>query len=167
MHFSYIVASTTDGLNGEFLQCHITSDNLFHGFDGCINRTVSTGSCLEFFACNQKSNACHRFHSNSGSNLQIINFYALIFHTFHSGQHHYIVVVDVFFLIGKFQEFFVDFIQFSIVHFNAKHAQTMFQRCTAASGSQKNRIFVNSNIGRIHDFVAFAVFQHTILVNSR
>ena len=83
-----------------------------------------------------------------------------------SGKYENIIIGDIFLLISQFQEVFVHFVQFFLIHFYTQYMQTVFQRCTTAAGCQYNCIIVDTNIFRIDNFIRLYILQYTILMNT-
>src|ERR1700752_5267820 len=78
-----------------------------------------------------------------------------------------VLVVNVQFMIGKNKEALINVCQFILIQLIAQSFQVKFQRMTTAAGSQYNSSTWKAYIFRTDDLVILAVFEETVLVDTR
>ena len=145
----------------------MTVDNLLQGLDSGIYRTVSTGSGFKLLTGDVQSQAGNRTNPYSTGHLKIFQFDAVVLRTVCPCQYQNVVIIDIFLLIGKFQELFIHFVQLLLIQLYSQYRQTILQGCTSATGCQYDGIIINTHIMRVNDFVSLYILQHTILVDTR
>ena len=101
------------------------------GFDCGIYRTVSAGGGLELLTRNVQPDAGYRTDTYAARHLQVFQFDTMILRAVRTCQYQNIIVVNIFLLIGKFQEIFVNLIQFLLIQST---------RPTPAGGSSRQRV---------------------------
>ena len=166
VHLTHVVATLADGLDGEFLQRHLTVHNLLQRLDGSIHRTISTGTCLKLLTSDVQAKTCHRLHTHTTCHLQIVHLDAVVLSTVSTSKHEYVVVVDVFLLVSQLQEFLIHLIELFLLQSHAQQLQTILQGCTSRTGSEYDGVVVDTHIVRVHNFVGLYILQHTILMNT-
>ena len=142
-------------------------NDFLQSLDGCIHRTITTGSRLETFTSNVQAQACYRSNSYTTGYLQEFQLDVVIVVSVCTGQYQNIVIRNILLLVSQLQEIFVHLIKLVLVHFYTQYVKTMFQGSTTATGSQNDSAIVNTHILRVDDFVGLHILQHTILMNTR
>ena len=82
-------------------------------------------------------------------------------------QYQNIIIMNIFLAVGKFQEFFIYFIQFFLIQCHTQNGKAIFQGSTSATGSQHNRIIINTYIMRINYFISLHILKYSILMDTR
>ena len=60
-----------------------------------------------------------------------------------SCQYQYIIIIDIFFLIGQFQKLLIYLIQFFLIQVNSQQRQAILQCRTSATGSTAQKLMLN------------------------
>ena len=81
-------------------------------------------------------------------------------------QYQYIIVVDIFLLISQLQEFFVNLIQLILFQINPQDIQAVLQCSTPATGSQYDRVIIDTHIVRINNLIGLYILQDTVLMDT-
>ena len=84
-----------------------------------------------------------------------------------AGEHQHVIVVDFLLAVGKFKELLICLVECFGVEIDAEGMQTVFEGGASAAGCEHDGIFVHAHILGVDDFVAFAVFEHTVLMYAR
>ena len=145
----------------------MTVNNTLQSLDGGIYRTITTGSRFKFFSGNIQSEAGNRTDSYSAGHLKIFQFDAMVTTSVCTRQYQNIIIMNIFLAVGKFQEFFIYFIQFFLIQCHPQNGKAIFQGSTSATGSQHNRIIINTYIMRINYFISLHILKYSILMDTR
>ena len=167
MHLTHIITTLADGLNGKLLQRHVAVYYLLQGFDCGIYRTVSAGGGLELLTRNIQPDAGYRTDTYAARHLQVFQFDTMILRAVRTCQYQNIIVVNIFLLIGKFQEIFVNLIQFLLIQRHAQYLQAVLQGSTSATGGQYDRVVIDAHIVRIDNLISLHILQYAVLMNAR
>ena len=167
MNLTYIITSLANSLNSEFFQCHVTIYDLFQSLDGSIHRTITTRTSFKLLTGNIQSQTSNRTYTDTTCHLQILQLNTMILAAVCSCQYQYIIIIDIFFLIGQFQKLLIYLIQFFLIQVNSQQRQAILQCRTSATGSQYDRVIIDAFIMRIDNLVSFYILQHTILMDTR
>ena len=118
VHLAQIVAAFTDGLDGEFLQCHLPADDNLECLDGGIDRTITRGCGLELLARDAQTDTGHRTDTLTGGHLQVLEFDVMEVGTVGSSENQNVIVGDFLLLVGQLEEFLIDIVEFLAVNVN-------------------------------------------------
>ena len=166
VYLSHVVATLADGLNREFLQCHLAVHNLLQRLDGSIHRTITRCTCLKLLTSDVQAKTCHRLHAHTTCHLQIVHLDAVVLRTVCTCKYEDVVVVDVFLLVSQLQEFLIHLVELFLLQSHTQHLQAVLQGCTSRASRQHDGVVVDAHVVRVDDFVSLHIFQHTILMNT-
>ena len=142
-------------------------DDAADGIDGGIDRTVARSGCLELFARNVEPDAGYRLDAYACRYLQEVEADAGIGRALFTHEHQYIVVVDVFFAVGQFEERLIGFVERLFVELDAQQVKAVLEGGSSAAGGQYNRGFVDTHLFGVDNLVALAILQHAVLMDAR
>ena len=132
MYLTDIVRSLIDGLDGEFLQGHVLTDDALQRQDGRIDRTVARRALLKLLTGDIQSDASDALHALTGGHLEIVELHAVIGSLLGTGKHEYVIVGDFLLFIGKAEEILIDLIQtLLILYVYTVQLKTILQGCTS------------------------------------
>ena len=140
---------------------------LLQGFDCGIYRTVSAGGGFELLTRNVQPDAGYRTDTYAARHLQVFQFDTMILRAVRTCQYQNIIVVNIFLLIGKFQEIFVNLIQFLLIQRHAQHLQAVLQGSASATGGQYDRVVIDAHIVRVDNLISLHILQYAVLMNAR
>ena len=163
---THIVGALRDGLDGEFLECHLTMDDGLESLDGCVDRTVAGGCTLELLVGDEQTDAGDAADTLARGDLQVVELDVVRGGAVGTGQHHDVVVRNLFLLVGQVEEVLINLIETFSVDFYAVDAEAMLQGGTSAAGGQHDGIVVDAHVLRVHDFVGGGILQHAVLVDA-
>lgn len=135
---------------------------LLQGFDCGIYRTVSTGGGLKLLTRNVQPDAGYRTDTYAARHLQVFQFDTMILRAVRTCQYQNIIVVNIFLLIGKFQEIFVNLIQFLLIQRHAQHLQAVLQGSASATGGQYDRVVIDAHIVRVDNLISLHILQYAV-----
>lgn len=138
VYLADIVRAFAYGLNGEFLDCHLSADDVLESLYGGIDRTVSGSGCLELLTGNVKTYAGNRLDAHTCSNLKVIELDCVYICTCCTGKHQDIVVSNFFLLVCKLEEFLINSVKNFTVDIVSIERQTVLKSGTSASCSQND-----------------------------
>ena len=166
VYLTHVVGAFADGLNGEFLECHLAVDDLLERFDGRVDRSVSACALLEVLTCDVESEACDRLDAHPAGHLEVLHLDTVVLRSVGPSQHEDVVVVDVFFLVSQLEEILVHLVEFLLREFHSQHMQTVLECGPSASGCEHDCVVVDADIVRVDDLVGLHVLQHTVLMDA-
>lgn len=136
VYLAHVVGTFVDGLDGKFLEHHRALDDVFEGVDGGVDRTVAFGGGTELLTGNVEHQGGNGTYAVARSHLQIVELDAVLVAALRAGQDEDIVIGDFLFLVGQFEEGFVDAVELIVAHFNAERLQAVFQRGVSRTGRE-------------------------------
>ena len=120
-------------INGKFFDGHFSLDDAFECVDSRVDRSVARCCRLKLFAADVQPDACHRTNAHAARHLKIFQAYSMACRAVGSGEQQDVVVVDVFLLVGKFEEVGIDFVELLRRKLHAQHVQAILQSGTTAT----------------------------------
>ena len=163
----HVVRAFGDGLHQELHEHDLLVDEGLDGRYGGIDRAVARGDGHALVVAEfQHHGRCR--DERAGGDLQELECDRLLLHAVDiAHQVQQVVVVDLLFLVGQFEELVIGVVQLFLREVVAEQFEPVYERRAAAAGRQGDDRLVEPDVLRIDDLVGLAVFQYAVLVDAR